>query len=41
MKEEFARLMDEEVRIHPDARPAFFTRWLGFKRMIERAPFDE
>lgn len=40
MKDEFARLMDEEVRIHPDSRPAFVTRRLGFKRMIERAPFD-
>lgn len=39
MKEEFARLMDEEVRIHPDSRPAFVTKRLGFKRMIERAPF--
>jgi hypothetical protein len=41
MKEEFARLMDEEVRVHPDSRPAFFTQRLGFKRMIERAPFAE
>jgi predicted HD phosphohydrolase len=40
MKDEFARLMDEEVRVHPDSRPAFFTQRLGFKRLIERAPFD-
>ena len=41
MKEEFTRLMDDEVRLHPDSRPAFATKRLGFKRMIERAPFDE
>ena len=40
MKEEFAGLMDGEVELHPDSRPAFFTKHLGFKRMIERAPFD-
>jgi hypothetical protein len=40
MKEEFGRLMDEEVRVHPDSRPAFATKRLGFGRMIERAPFD-
>jgi predicted HD phosphohydrolase len=41
MKDEFKRLMDEELVRHPDSRPAFFTKRLGFKRMIERAPFDE
>jgi hypothetical protein len=40
MKQEFKRLMDEEVRLHPDSRPAFFTKRVGFKRMIERAPFE-
>jgi predicted HD phosphohydrolase len=40
MKEEFVALMDQEVRVHPDSRPAFFTKRVGFKRMIHRAPFD-
>jgi predicted HD phosphohydrolase len=40
MKEEFKRLMDREVEEHPDSRPAFFTKRVGFKRMIERAPFE-
>jgi predicted HD phosphohydrolase len=39
-KEEFAAAMDDEVRLHPESRPAFFTKYLGFKRMIERAPFE-
>lgn len=41
MKAEFCGLMDREVVEHPDSRPAFFTKRLGFKGMIERAPFDE
>ena len=41
MKAEFVSLMDDEVRIHPDSRPAFFTKRVGFKRMIERAPFPD
>ena len=41
MKEEFVRLMHEEVRLHPHSRPAFFTKWVGFTRMIERAPFGD
>jgi hypothetical protein len=41
MKEEFVRLMREEVGLHPDSRPAFFTKRVGFTRMIERAPFSE
>ena len=41
MKEEFKALMDEEVVRHPDSRPAFFTKRVGFKGMIDRAPFDE
>jgi hypothetical protein len=41
MKQEFAALMDEEVVRHPKSRPAFFTKRLGFKGMIERAPFDD
>jgi hypothetical protein len=41
MKSEFRALMDREVAEHPDSRPAFFTKRLGFKGMIERAPFDE
>jgi hypothetical protein len=40
MKDGFKALMDEEVVRHPDSRAAFFTKWLGFKRMIEHAPFD-
>ena len=40
MKEEFERLMDREVAEHPASRPAFFTKRAGFKRMIERAPFE-
>jgi hypothetical protein len=40
MKKEFVALMREEVRVHPDSRPAFFTKRVGFTRMIERAPFD-
>ena len=40
MKEEFAALMDREVAEHPDSRPAFFTKMVGFKRMIDRAPFE-
>jgi hypothetical protein len=41
MKREFQALMDEELVRHPQSRPAFFTKRFGFKRMIERAPFDE
>jgi hypothetical protein len=41
MKEEFIRLMRDEVRLHPRSRPAFFTRYAGFTRMIERAPFSD
>lgn len=41
MKREFRALMDEEVVRHPDSRPAFFTKRLGFKVMIDRAPFDD
>ena len=41
MKTEFVRLMEREVREHPDSRPAFFTRRTGFTRMIERAPFSD
>jgi hypothetical protein len=41
MKREFRALMDEEVTRHPASRPAFFTKRLGFKVMIERAPFDD
>jgi hypothetical protein len=41
MKSEFCGLMDREVVEHPDSRPAFFTKHLRFKGMIERAPFDE
>lgn len=41
MKAEFKSLMDAEVKLHPKSRPAFFTKWLSFKRMIERAPFDD
>lgn len=41
MKDGFKALMDEEVVRHPDSRAAFFTKWLGFKGMIGRAPFDE
>jgi hypothetical protein len=41
MKAGFAAVMDDEVVLHPDSRPAFFTRRVGFKRMIERAPFDD
>jgi hypothetical protein len=41
MKDGFVELMDRELRDHPHSRPAFFTRWVGFRRMIRRAPFDE
>jgi hypothetical protein len=41
MKKGFAAVMDDEVVRHPDSRPAFFTKRVGFKRMIERAPFDD
>lgn len=41
MKAAFQALMDEELVRHPDSRPAFFTKRLGFKGMIGRAPFDE
>lgn len=41
MKDRFKALMDEEVVRHPDSRAAFFTKRLGFKGMIGRAPFDE
>lgn len=41
MKDRFKALMDGEVVLHPDSRAAFFTKWLGFKGMIERAPFDD
>lgn len=41
MKAEFAGLMQLELRVHPDSRPAFFTRRLRFDRMIERAPFSD
>jgi HD superfamily phosphodiesterase len=40
MKEEFKRMMDREVAEHPASRPAFFTKWGGFKRMVDRAPFE-
>jgi hypothetical protein len=40
MKKGFCGLMDVELVDHPDSRPAFFTKYAGFKRMIERAPFD-
>lgn len=33
--------MRDEVRIHPHSRPAFFTKYVGFTRMIERAPFSD
>jgi predicted HD phosphohydrolase len=41
MKEEFVRLMHDEVRVHPHSRPAFFTKYVRFTRMIERAPFSD
>ena len=41
MKREFAAVIDDEVVRHPDSRPAFFAKRVGFKRMIERAPFDD
>ena len=41
MKAEFVGLMREEVRVHPHSRPAFFTKRVGFTRMIDRAPFDD
>ena len=41
MKREFTELMNGEVRIHPHSRPAFFTKRVGFKRMIAGAPFEE
>ena len=41
MKKGFRALMEEELVRHPDSRPAFFTKRLGFRGMIERAPFDD
>ena len=40
MKRAFVALMHDELRLHPESRPAFFTRRLRFGRMIQRAPFD-
>jgi hypothetical protein len=39
MKQGFAALMDEELVRHPRSRPAFLTKRLGLKRLIQRAPF--
>jgi hypothetical protein len=41
LKEGFKELMDEELVRHADSRPAFFTKRLGFRGMIDRAPFDD
>ena len=41
MKREFTRLMERQVERYPDSRAAFFTRRLGFRGMIRRAPFGE
>lgn len=41
MKREFVELMQQEVRVHPASRPAFFTKRVGFVRMIDRAPFRD
>ena len=41
MKAAFVSLMREQCERNPDSRAAFFTRRLGFARMIERAPFAE
>lgn len=41
MKRRFADIVRAEMTIHPDSRPAFFTRRAGFDRMILRAPFQD
>ena len=41
MKAEFVGLMQEQAERYPASRAAFFTKRLGFTRLIERAPFAE
>jgi hypothetical protein len=41
MKAEFVSLMKDQAERNPDSRAAFFTKRLGFARLIARAPFPE